>query len=651
MADYTEGQVLTNKDTGEQVILKNTGKALEWLPVPKGPVPQRIPTPPAIAAPSDLSATPGKVPSEETGLTSAMDTTTGLAKAVGSGVVHDAIPGVLGIPGDIQSLGKTTRAAILGDKAKELEKPPFGLPNISPTLPGQDAIRGALSKVIPDYEPQGPAEEYAKTTGGFLPQAMLAPEGMGVRTMLQGGLKQGAKEMASALARYGVAPGMASESAGKLAEMGGASPLTETAARAGGSLLAPSVMRWLITPNSIKGATTKAASDYKQAVDNLRTEHGIGDTLMPSQLTNDRLAAATEKVMADTKGSGTESRFIDELNHQALTKSALKHAGVNAERATPDVVDRMEKNADKAFKDLTSDKKIVMPFAVTGVNNNQAREVKKILADYEKTALNPSNKPAKFVKRIEDLAESNSGLNKGFLTGEQYQDLRSQLTKESAATKNPQRKITYAKLRDVLDDTMENVLQTYSPAKAGKFAEARENWKNHLVIKKAVDPITGMTTPEQLMKAVGAVEGVNGKLRQTNPLARLARDAATVMTPLEKAGPANPELLRHGLTLAGVLAGGSVGAAPGTSHGNWLEGAAGGTLGALGGLGATKMGVKAAFGRPFAPKDTPPSQALFQRYRGNQLAPATPLSQNKAQQLMIMRALAEGGRGGEAPIQ
>lgn len=638
MPIYTEGQIVPNSQ-GEPFQMQG-GK---WVPAPTGATP--------AAPPLQIPDAPGKIPeSQENPLTGAMDTATGLGKAVGSGVVHDFVPGVLGIPGDVQK-GAQMAGEYLGDKARAtLGKEPLTeeqAASLKPatgrqfTAPGQNVIRSGISKVIPDYEPKNTAEEVAKTFGGMAPMAALAPGGMGIGTMLQGGLKQGGKEMMSALTRFGVAPALGSEGAGAIAPEG-----WETPAKIAGALAAPSVARSIITPNSIRGATTGTASAYKQAVDNLKNEHGIGDTLMPSQLTNNRIAAGTERALADTGGSKTETRFIDELNHQALTNAAFKYAGAKGAKGTPDVIAAMEKNANKLFNDLTSDKRLVVPFAVKGVNNNQSRAVNKILDEYERTSgsKNPT-RPREFVERIEELASKNTGKNKDFLTAEQYQSLRSQLSAKSRDASNAGLKRAYGQLADVLDDSMGNVIGKYFPDRVGKFDAARENWKNHLVVKEAVDPVTGLIKPDKLMAAVRSVEGAGASLRKTNPLARLAADASTVMTPLSSAEKA-ANSLRHDISLATVLAGGgaAAGSVPGASHGSFPEAAAGGIGGALIGALLPKTMAKAAFMRG---RDTMPSQALTQQWRGNQLAPAIPLSQNKAQQLMIMRALGEGRNSGE----
>lgn len=179
----------------------------------------------------------------------------GSAKALGVGVGEGAIA-LAGLPGDVVDLasrgfdyatGKNTNESI-GPAAKK-----FGSENIKKLVEG---YTGEFRK------PQTTAEEYLQTIGSFAPAALAGPGGIGRRVLTQV-----------------VAPGVASETAGQLAEGSGYEPVARIAGALGGAMgasklassaaasksVAPVPLRAEIASDTKAGYTSQAVKDLEIA--------------------------------------------------------------------------------------------------------------------------------------------------------------------------------------------------------------------------------------------------------------------------------------------------------------------------------------------------------------------------------------------------
>lgn len=141
------------------------------------------------------------------------DTAKGFASGVGKGLTYLA-----GLPGDVGHLMSA------GAKKLGLATPEdVGLPATPGSEELQHGIEGVTGKF---YEPQTLPGKYAHTIGEFAPGAMLGPASAG-------------RGVAGNLMRYGVAPGVASETAGQATEGTSLEPYARAAAGIGtGGVLA-----------------------------------------------------------------------------------------------------------------------------------------------------------------------------------------------------------------------------------------------------------------------------------------------------------------------------------------------------------------------------------------------------------------------------
>lgn len=149
-------------------------------------------------------------------------TTMDMLKSAGSGVAQGAMD-LVGLPGTIQNAFDSSLSKVTGDIASLWGGKGMPAPPPSPLSgAGLREIAAKASGGATEYKPQTTAGEYAQTAGEFVPGAIALGGGGGI--------------MGNAL-KFGVAPGLASEGAGQLAEK--YAPAAEPYARFGAALLTP----------------------------------------------------------------------------------------------------------------------------------------------------------------------------------------------------------------------------------------------------------------------------------------------------------------------------------------------------------------------------------------------------------------------------
>lgn len=624
MADYKEGDIVTHKGTGHQLQLKDGA----WVEVPNtGNKPVVAPPVPVGMAEGVMPKGPNPYEAQPEEPTDS--SVTGAAKAVGTGLLHEGVSQALGLPGDVQA-ALYKGAGWARDKVAGREPSgamaASGVPVLP--LPTSDSVKGMISALVPDYEPQNTTEKYLKTGSSFLPGALAGPGAMTARGILP------------ALARYGIGPGVASEFAGQAAQAG--APEYEGAARGAASLLAPGAIRKAITPNGVTfGATLPAAAQHAQWVQALQRNHGF-ENLTPGQVfNNSKLLERESRRMNSALSGGNQSVEFNNARNQAdMNRAALRLGGVDAEAGTHDVMSRMHNQADDLFNQVTNGHLrpgqpgyLTMPFDVTATTNpttgpitkfhtnTTARAMDRILKDYDANALTPSDTPRNLVTRMQQAAEARTGgAQPGHLSARQYQNFRSELSSLAANAPNHTEARTYGAMRDSMDEAMRRTISGYFPDRVGQFERARELWDNKLVLEKAVDE-TGNITPKALAGAL-ASSHPGAAVRGGTPMAELAQASNGVLKPH---GNAHDSSFWEHTKLSGVLAGAHEG-------GGFIPNLIGGA-GGLAAVTGAKNAIEGVLGRP-----------AVMRAMTNTLAPPSRLAQDRAKQLLWARAVAGTGK-------
>ena len=260
------------------------------------------------------------------------------------------------------------------------------------------------------------------------------------------------------------------------------------------------------------------------------TERDVAVASMKAEgvpLTAGQKTGSTWLKYRESELGGAKADQIMESQKEAFTQAALKRAGIDAPRATPEVV-------DQAFDTLGNHMDRLAALSDVPFDTRLQNELLAAADKYEKTAGSPAKAVDYLMHRTADLAAQNGGV----LKGEAYQNLRSEMGELSASADGPT-KIALGKFREALDDAVEH----YAPPKlleAWKITRSR--YKNLLAIEDAVskagpDAALGLISPANLRTAVKN-QGTRAYVRGKGDLNELARHGVATMTPLPNSGTA-----------------------------------------------------------------------------------------------------------------
>lgn len=492
---------------------------------------------------------------------SAGETAIDVAKSAGIGLVQGGI-GLATLPGNIEYLaraGVDKGATMLGYEDPKTSQSTF--------LPTYGDAKGAAEQYTGKfYEPQSTAGEYARTVGEFAPLAALGPGG------------------AAARAANVVAPAVVSETAGQLTKGTEYEPWARAAGALAGGFLPNAAMR---TVSPVTNDATRAAQ-----VTTLERE-GV-KSLTAGQKTGSKPLRWAESVTQDTAfGGGRASQLLNEQAEQ-FTAATLRRVGVDAKRATPEVIDGAYTNLGKQFDDLSSRNNIKVDQKFMGDMNSAWKEYASItpasqrapvVEEIIKDIMNAPRALAPYPVTKQIGSGQTYGANNGALTGEAYQAMRSRLEKMSRSTRisNPELSEALGNIRGALDDVME---RSISPGDARQWKRIRGQYRNLIAIEKAAtgageNAALGLISPSALRNAVKQ-QSQRGYARGKGDLAELARAGEAVMKSLPQSGTAPRAAAMNSLNILSGLAG----------HG------AAGVPGAVAGLAAPAMASRTLMSRP-----------------------------------------------------
>lgn len=292
---------------------------------------------------------------------------------------------------------------------------------------------------------------------------------------------------------------------------------------------------------------------------------------------------------AEGEIGGSAAENLMERQGEQFTRAALKRAGVDAPRATPEVIDDAFNALGREFDSLASRNQLIPDQQFVG-------DLRGVISDYG--ALVPESMRAPAVLNIaNDIVDA---VKRGPIDGQAYQSLRSRLERVARSAKaDPELSQTFRGIKDALDDAMERSIAVTNPADAGAWRQVRDQYRNMLVLEKAStgageNAAMGLISPSQLRNAT-VNQGRRSYARGQGDFAELARAGEALMKPMPQSGTA-PRLRAQNLgaalvpTIAGAGAGGAYGAQEG--------GAKGALLGALLGASAPRLAGRAMMSRP-----------------------------------------------------
>lgn len=468
---------------------------------------------------------------------------TGMADLPGmiaTGVSDIAAAGVekLGAPGVAQGMRDSARFMPWGDGAL--------------FRGGAAAATGGASEFRGDTT----LGKYASTAGEFIPGA-VATGGTGVGNML----------------RYGALPAFASETAGQLTEGTAAEPW----ARAGAALLAGPLA------NMAERGIRRAISPYGGADQGrLALAQVLDDAGVP--------VSAGQRVGSETlrrkEGMSAAGQSLNEAQREALTQAALRTAGTDASRATPEVLAETAKRIGSVFDDVARGVDVTPdPATVTALAS--ANET------YRQLAPKGTQAPiiGEVVKRMTAAFRTDQAIPASTVNS-----WRANLSKLTTSSDGATRAAAIEAL-GALDEALASTLASLGRADdVARLATAREQWRNFLAIQKAATSAgegaaAGILSPSALRSAV-VQQGRSSYAQGTRgDLGNLARAAEGVIKPLPSSGTAE-NIKALGIPALGwTSAGAGLGAALG-------GGPAGAMLGSMAGAAGPAVAGAARMSRP-----------------------------------------------------
>lgn len=406
--------------------------------------------------------------------------------------------------------------------------------------PTQEQMTGAVERMAgPLYEPQTLAGEFARTVGEFVPGGWTP-----------GGLARKATNVAL--------PAVASEAAGQLAKGTDYENAARITGAVGGSLL-PNAMMRLRTPFPVTD------SERSRMVQNLQRE---GVELTAGDTTGRRPLQWAESVTVDIPGAAKKTAAQREARAESYTRAVLRRAGIDAPRATDDVL-------NDAYIRLGSEFDEIARAASVPVTKDVADKAVQIARRYERIT-EPSLKNPLPKEIADDIAAyfQSAASGRATLPPDVYSSWRSDIGKAARAAKDPRTESALYDLQRLLDDAAEKSLRAQggpASALADRMKDVRREYRNLLVISKArgagEDAATGLISPQQLQTAAKQMEGWQGFSRGRGDFTDLAKSGVAVISKLPQSGTA-PRLAAQGLmTTLGAIAGGNSGGTEGAALG------------------------------------------------------------------------------------
>lgn len=292
---------------------------------------------------------------------------------------------------------------------------------------------------------------------------------------------------------------------------------------------------------------------------------------------------------AESEIGGDAAESILERQAEQFTSAALRRAGINANRATPDVIDDGFTAVGQRFDNLAA--------------NNQMMADRKFFTELrdafnEYGQLVPESQRAPIVRAVtNDILKATK---KGYIPGSAYQSLRSRIEKAArSAARDPELAQALRGIKEALDEAMERGISKTNPNALGAWRAARRQYRNMIVIEKAAtgageNAAMGLISPSALRNATVVGHGRRAYARGLGDFAELARAGEAIMKALPNSGTAARTSARNLGAIAPMVVGGSAGGAYGAQEGG-LKGA---LVGAAAGLAAPRLIGRGMMSRP-----------------------------------------------------
>jgi hypothetical protein len=452
-----------------------------------------------------------------------MGTLEDVARSGGAGLVRGAT-GLVGLPGTLEQIG---RAGVnwLGGAGT--------VPNETALPTGADVQSKLESYTGKFHQPKTTAGEYARTIGEFAPGALFP-----------GGLAQ--KVLGNV-----VGPAVASETAGQMTKGTSLEPWARLGGALAGGHLA-NVPQRAYTP-------VQTSQAQRRAVDTLRRE-GV-DALSAGEVTGSKPLRWMEQHASDIPFSGGRGHQMSERAAEQFTRAALRRAGIQADRAEPQVM-------AAGFQRIGGEIDTLARQSSARLTPADVQQMTRHITDYQ--AVTPPSLAAPVVRELMDDVVA-AGTRNTPMSGQQYARYRSLIEGVARGADDPGQQRALRDVLGVLDRAVDRGLPR--PLR-GEWRRVRNEYRNMLVLEKAAtgageNAARGIISPAQLRQATKTTHGLRNFATGRGDFDDLARAGVAVMSPLPNSGtPAR-------------IAAGNLGNAVGLGTGALFGGAPGAAIGAI----------------------------------------------------------------------
>jgi hypothetical protein len=317
-------------------------------------------------------------------------------------------------------------------------------------------------------------------------------------------------------------------------------------------------------------------SPARMAMVNILRREGVNPTA--GQASGSKPLRYAESALGDAPFAGSRTADLMEQQGEAFTRAALRRAGTDAPRATPDVMQATSQRIGDEFERLSTGNTMRMDPLF-------GRDIGQVLNNYDRVL--PSQQREVVQNVVDDILAHGT-----HMPGEAYQEARSRLSKLShnARQNDPTYSEALGGIRDALDNAMGRSITGDDRA---AWNVARRQWGNYRTLEKAASAAgenasLGLISPAQL-RAATVVRNRSAYAQGRGDLAELSRAGTAILNPLPNSGTAQRNLINHIIaSTAGAGFGGAAGQASGS--GFWP--------GAIAGAAAPGLGGRALLSRP-----------------------------------------------------
>ena len=287
-----------------------------------------------------------------------------------------------------------------------------------------------------------------------------------------------------------------------------------------------------------EGAISKARQGYVNTLKNI----GIDD-LSPGQLTGNKNLELTESVLSNMLPTAGAARKKSEGQLRRFTQAALSKAGINADEITPEVRAAAENAFSKKYNEMFAGKLVNIDEPVLKtISEISAKNTKKL----------PTNTRPIVESYLSDIAQAPGRK----LTGEGYQEARSNLTKQanSLSASDPFTAEILRKIRNSLDNA---AMRSIPAAEGGNLQRLNREYSNYKTVQKAASRVSensleGVLSPSALLQTVESANKTKSQ-RGYNDLYDIARAGRSVLTDsIPNSGTAQRQFIQQLLTQGGV---------------------------------------------------------------------------------------------------